>query len=208
MSRHSMKLPLLSAMLATALVAPGPAHAQQAEAAQLSQQIIALDANPEYANVGAYERLQARQAVDALANARRSQLDGALYVAQRRVQIAEVAARTGAMQQQAQQLDRERSELLLEASRRDAAQARAEAERLRVQAQVQAEESERLRQQSLSDADAMADVEAALQGVAGSQAARLKAARAREAELARQEAELLGGKPARSATKPAKPKKK
>ncbi|MGV8940672.1 MAG: hypothetical protein ACOH1P_03925 [Lysobacter sp.] len=182
-----------------------PAHAQSksrqsadAGVAQLSQQLIALDANPDYANAAAYERLQARQAIDALASARSSQVEGAFYVAQRRVQIAEVAARTALMRQQTQQLDRERSELLVEASRRDAAQARAEAERLRVEAQIQAEEAARLRQQGESNAEAMADVETALKGVAGAQAAKLRAAKAREAELARQEAELLGKKPAKT----------
>jgi hypothetical protein len=204
---------LCSAILASVLAAAVPLQAQaqpqsrrsaNADVAQLTQQLIALDANPDYANAAAYERLQARQAIDALAGARSNQVEGAYYVAQRRVQIAEVAARTALMRQQTQQLDRERSELLVEASRRDAARARAEAERLRVEAQIQAEETARLRQQSESDAEAMADVETALKGVAGAQAAKLKAARAREAELARQEAELLGKKPAKAD----KPKKK
>jgi hypothetical protein len=198
---------ILASMLAAAVPLQAQAQAQaqpqsrrstDTDVAQLTQQLIALDANPDYASVAAYERLQARQAIDALAGARSSQVEGAYYVAQRRVQIAEVAARTAMMRQQTQQLDRERSELLVEASRRDAAQARAEAERLRVEAQIQAEETARLRQQSESDAEAMADVETALKGVAGAQAAKLKAAKAREAELARQEAELLGKKPAKA----------
>lgn len=198
---------LCAAILASVLAAAVPLQAQaqsqsrrsaDADVAQLTRQLIALDANPDYANAAAYERLQARQAIDALAGARSNQVEGAYYVAQRRVQIAEVAARTALMRQQTQQLDRERSELLVEASRRDAARARAEAERLRVEAQIQAEETARLRQQSESDAEAMADVETALKGVAGAQAAKLKAARAREAELARQEAELLGKKPAKA----------
>ncbi len=200
MSLHAALLTVVFGMISL------PAHAQaqsrqsaEAGAAQLGQQLIALDANPDYANAAAYERLQARQAIDALASARSSQVEGAYYVAQRRVQIAEVAARTALMQQQTQQLDRERGELLVEASRRDAAQARAEAERLRVEAQIQAEETARLRQQGESDAEAMADVETALKGVAVAQTAKLKAAKAREAELARQEAALQGKKPAKTA---------
>lgn len=186
---------LIAALAVASGLAIAPVHAQNSETARLAQQLDALDANPEYAALAAYERLQARQALEALAKARTSQADGARYVAERRVRIAEVAARTAAMEQQIRQLDRERSELLVEASRRDAAQARAEAERLRVMTQVQAEEAARLRQQTVSDADAMADVESALENVAGAQAARLKAARAREAELARQEAELMGEQP-------------
>ncbi|MDQ3205010.1 MAG: OmpA family protein, partial [Pseudomonadota bacterium] len=67
------------------------------------------------------------------------------------------------------------------------------AERLRIQAQIQAEEAARMRQQVEAEAAAMQDVEAALQGVAGAQSARLSAAREREAELARQEAVLVAG---------------
>ena len=181
---------LLAALLACGMTT---ANAQDADVARLSQQLVVLDADPELGGLAAYERLQARQALDALAQARSSNRYGALYVAERRVQIAEVAARTQAMQRELDRLDRERSELLVEASRRDAARARAEAERLRIQAQIQAEEAARLREQAVADATAMQDVEAALQGVAGAQTAKLEAAREREAALARQEAELVAG---------------
>lgn len=176
-------------------VAMSPAYAQKGDAGaeELGRKLAALEANPDYADTASYERLQARHAVDALSSTRQSQYEAAYYVADRRVKIAEAAAQTVAMQEEVRSLDRERSALLLKASRRDAATARAEAERLRTQAQVRAEESARLRQQSQSDADAMADVETALKDVAGAQSARLKAARAREAELARQEAELMRG---------------
>jgi hypothetical protein len=187
------KATLLATVLAAAVLVAAPASAQDdvTAAARLSQQLVALDADSGTANLAAYERLQARQAIEALANARSRDRDAAYYVAERRVRIAEIAARTEAMQRQADQLERERSELIVEASRRDAAQARAEAERLRIQARIQAEEAARLRQQSMTDAEAMQDIEAALQNVAGAQAAKLRAAREREAELARQEAELL-----------------
>lgn len=199
-----MRCLAIGVLLAAAVL---PAHAQKrtdAGSAELERKLVALDANPDYANAAAYERLQARNAVDALDSARQSQYEAAYYVADRRVQIAAAAADTAAMQQRIRELDRERSELLLEASRRDAATARAEAVRLRIEAQVRLEEAERLRLQSQSDADAMADVETALKDVAGAQTARLKAAKAREAELARQEAELLRGKPSSTP----KPKKK
>ena len=187
------RVAVLAAAITIALLTAAPARAQNDEAAatRLSQQITALDANSETASLAAYERLQARQAVETLANARSRDREAAYYVAERRVRIAEIAARTEAMQRRIDQLERERSELIVEASRRDAAQARAEAERLRIQARIQAEEAARLRQQTVTDAEAMQDIEAALQNVAGAQAAKLKAAREREAELARQEAELL-----------------
>ena len=173
------------------LAAASGVHAQQDPG--LEQRLAAVESQPEYATLAAYERLQARQALDVLANARRSDRDGAFYVAQRRVEIAEIAARSQAAQRDVDRLERERSELLVDASRRDAARARAEAERLRVQAQIQAEEAERLRQQAAVDALAIQDVEATLEGVAGTQAAKLTAAREKEAALARQEAELIAG---------------
>lgn len=193
MKTHSI---MLATLVAASSFVVAPAQAQDARAEQLGQQLMALDASPELGGFAAYERLQARQALEVLTKARSSKYDAALYVAERRVRIAEIAARTEAMQRQVHELDRQRSDLIVEASRRDAAQARAEAERLRVQAQIQAEEAARLRQQTMTDAEMMADVESALKGVADTQAAKLRAARAREAELARQEAELLGQPPA------------
>ena len=162
-------------------------------AGDYAARLQAIAADPRLAPLAAFERLHAQQAVDALAKARRSKRDAAEYLAQRRVEIAELTARTEATRRDINQLDRERSELLIEASRRDADAARAEAERLRVQAQIQAEEAERLRQQAAQSDLAMQDVEAALSGVADVQAAKLKAAREREAKLAREEAELVGG---------------
>lgn len=184
-----MKRPII---LAIALFAAAfSAHAQTDPG--LEQRLAAVESQPEYATLAAYERLQARQALEVLANARSRERDDALYVARRRVEIAEIAARSQAAQREVDRLDRERSELLVDASRRDAAQARAEAERLRVQAQIQAEDAARLRQQAAADALAIQDVEAALEGVAGAQTAKLSAAREREAALARQEAELVAG---------------
>ena len=74
----------------------------------------------------------------------------------------------------------------MEASRRDAERARAEAERLRIEAQVQAEEAARLRAQA-------EQAEAVLDTARVDQDARVAAARAKEAALARQEAELVAG---------------
>jgi hypothetical protein len=162
-------------------------------AGDYAARLQALAADPQTAPFAAFERLRAQQAADTLAKARRSKREAVEYLAQRRVEIAELTARTEATRRDIDQLDRERSELLIEASRRDAEAARAEAERLRVQAQIQAEEAERLRQQAAQSDIAMQDVEAALSGVADVQAAKLKAAREREAKLAREEAELVAG---------------
>lgn len=182
-------------VLAIAFAASMPAVAQEELAAPLAQRLVALDANADTSGVAAYERLQARQAVDALGNARSRDSADALYVAERRVQVAEIAARTAVMQREVDRLERERSELLVEASRQDAVRARAEAERLRLEAQVQAEEAARLRQQAAAAAAAMQDVEGALSTIEGAQEAKREAAREREAALARKEAELIAGGP-------------
>ncbi|GHA85741.1 OmpA family protein [Cognatilysobacter bugurensis] len=180
-------------VLAILLALPLAASAQDAEVAGLAQRIAALEADPQAASLAAYERLQARQAIDALAQARSRDRSQARYVADRRVQIAEIAARTASMQREIDRLDRERADLLVEASRQDAARARAEAERLRVQAQIQAEEAERLRQQAAAEAVAKQEVTALLEGVTDTQTAKLQAARDKQAALAREEAELVAG---------------
>ena len=170
------------------------------EAARLQ----ALDADPRYQGVAAYERFRAQQALNALAAARGSQRAELQALAGKRVAIAEQAAAAEALRRQAADLDRERSELMVEASRQEAERARQEAERLRLEAQLQAEEAERLRATADSETQARQSAEAVMQDVGARERAKLNAARDREAELARQEAELrvAAGEP------PPKPKKK
>ncbi|MGY0560330.1 hypothetical protein ACW7G2_06395 [Luteimonas sp. A277] len=158
---------------------------------RLSQRMRAIEADPERSNFANYERLQARQALEALGTVRANQRDAALRVAEWRVETAEIAARTELIRREIDQLDRQRGDLMVEASRQEAARARAEAERLRVQAQIQAEEADRLRLTAEAEHGARQEVEDVLEGVASDQAARLRAARARQAELERREAELI-----------------
>lgn len=162
-------------------IAPG------AEALRLQQ----LEADASLSGFAAYERLQARQALAALLEASKRQRPGAQYVASRRIAVAELAARTEALRRQTDRLERDRSDLLVEASRQEAERARQEAERLRVEAQIQAEEAQRLRAEAEAAAMARQQAEDLIIDVGGAEAERLKAARAREAELARQEAELM-----------------
>lgn len=184
---------ILAGLLGLALVIQTAAAADNPVVVQLNQRLAALQADPDLAELAAYEKLQAQHAVAAFSKARRSQRETAQYVAERRVQIAEIAARTQAARREADRLDRTRSELLVEASRREAERARREAERLRVQAQIQAEEAERLRLAAEAEALARQEAETTLDTVAGQQANRLSAARQRELKLAREEAELVSG---------------
>ncbi|MBJ6982351.1 MULTISPECIES: hypothetical protein [unclassified Luteimonas] len=195
---------LASAAIAVALLAaPALAQAQArgqvpaksqaaSDLARLESRLHAIEIDPARNTLASYERLQARQALDALAAARSGQArTDAHQVAEWRVETAEIAAANAVDRRELDRLERERSELLVEASRQDAARARAEAERLRIQAQVQAEEAERLRLAAEEESSARQQVEGVLDDVAGAQAAKLRAARQREAELKRQEAELM-----------------
>jgi outer membrane protein OmpA-like peptidoglycan-associated protein len=183
------------ALLLFALVVPsvGAIAAERPEVITLNQRLAALQSDPELAGVGAYERLRAQQAVAALAKAGSRDRAAALHLADRRVDIAETAARTEATRRELQRLDQTRNELLLEASRREVARARQETERLRIQAQIQAEEAERLRLAAEAEALARQDAEETLTTVAGRQTQRLTAAREQQVKLARQEAELVSG---------------
>ena len=195
-----------AALLLSSWLAVAPAHAAEddPDAARLSQRLQQLDGDLRLANAASYERLQARQAIDRLLAARSRDRANALYVAERRVETAEVAAGNELTRRDIERLDRERSDLLVEASRRDAERARQEAERLRVQAQIQAEEAERLRLAAEQEAAARQQAEGVLDDVAGAQAKKLRAARQRQAELARREAELMGeaGKDSKDKPKP------
>lgn len=153
----------------------------------------ALDADPRLAGLAAYERLQARQALADAAAASSRQRAAFERVAGRRVSVAEHAAHAEAIRREIDRLDRERSDLLVEASRQDAARARQEAERLRIEAQIQLEEAQRLRAAAEAEAAARQQAEDVILDVAGDQTARLAAAREKEAALAREEAELLAG---------------
>lgn len=164
-----------------------------AQAAALLQRLAALQANPVTAELAPLERLQAQQAIDALTKAKKRDLEHAAYLAGRRVEIAEAAARAAAARKEVDQLDRTRAGMLIEASRREAARARAELEQVRLQAQLQAEETERLRQEAEAELLARQDAEMALDAVSGKQAARLSEAQQKAARLAREEAELVSG---------------
>ncbi|QWP78534.1 hypothetical protein J5226_09135 [Lysobacter sp. K5869] len=198
----------LAAALSLAAFAAAAAPPDDPELARLSQRLTVLEASPDTAQVATFERYRARQAIDAAVQARSRDRAEAVRIADRRVETAEIVVRTQLAQRELDRLDRERSELLVEASRRDADRARAEAERLRVQAQIQAEEAERLRQAADQEAAARQQAEGLLDDVAGKQAAKLRAARERDAELARKEAELLGVDPPPATPPKPKPKKK
>lgn len=187
---------LISALLALSLwFAAAQAAEPDQDVVRLGQRLQAIDTDPQRNPFAAYERLQARQAVQALQDAKRKQKPQALQIAKIRVETAELAARTESGGAELQRLEIERGELLVEASRRDAERARAESERLRIEAQIQAEETARLREAVEAESRNREEAEGLLDTVTGSETEKLRLAREREAELARREAELTAGGP-------------
>ncbi|PKV14385.1 hypothetical protein [Xanthomonas prunicola] len=163
------------------------------QADALNRRLAVLQNDPQTSDLARYERLQAQQTVAALAEAKRRDRDELVFLADRRVEIAELTARTALARRELDRLDGTRNDLLIEASRRDAARARQEAERLRVQAQIQAEAAEQARQSAEQEALARQDAELALTSVAGKQTAKLNAAQQKALQLAHEEAELVAG---------------
>lgn len=177
---------VVGVLLLLALCVPALAADQvDPDVERLRAELHALDRDPTLGGLAGVARLKARNALDALASARRKEREHALYVAERRVRTARVAAEAELAKQKAEQLDRERDRIVLEAAQRDAELARQEAERLRLQSLARAEEAQRER---VARAESVAEAEAAL--AQAEQSRRLAEARAREAALARKEAEL------------------
>lgn len=204
--RRGIAIMLLVLALATpvAAFAAGP----DPEVVALTRRLQALDTDPQRNPFAAYERLQARQALQQLDGAKRKLRPLALEIVRMRVETAEIAARTEAGRGELQRMETERNELIVEASRRDAERARAEAERLRVEAQIQTEEAERLRAEVEAEARNRQEAEGLLDTLAAGEAEKLRLAKEREAELARQEAALNAGQPAPKTGASAKPKPK
>ena len=96
--RHSALAVMLVCVALPALSAERP------EVIALNQRLSSLQAYPALSERATYERLQAQQAIAVLAKARGKQRDSALFVADRRVEIAETAARAEAARRDADRL--------------------------------------------------------------------------------------------------------
>ena len=159
---------------------------------RLNASLSALDSDPALGELAAVERLRARQSVNALMAAKGKAREQALWIAMTRVETAQLAAQAELLVNQAEQLDRERDQIMLQASQRDAEMARREADQLRLQNMARQEEAERLamaiEQERL--AREQSDSDAQLSSAQAAQARKLAEARAREVELAQKEAEL------------------
>ena len=168
------------------------AGAPDADVQRLSALLSGLDADSGLAERASLERFKARQAIAALQAARSRDRAHRLLLAEAWVEAAQAAAQAELLMQQSAQLDRERDQIMIEASRRDAEAARREADLLRLQSLAREEESQRIaetmEQDRLTAEQSAADLDAAT--AQASQAMKLAEARARETALARREAEL------------------
>lgn len=155
---------------------------------RLQASLESLAADPALGPLAPAERALAEQAVQALVNDTSGGKEGRayrVYVAERRVDIAYAAAQAVAQEHKLAQLNREHDRILLDASRRDAEQARLDAEKQRLQSMLQSEESARLRAQGEQSAQ-----EAEAARAQAEQAQKIADAQAKAAELARKEARL------------------
>jgi outer membrane protein OmpA-like peptidoglycan-associated protein len=115
-----------------------------------------------------------------------------VYMADRRVQIARAVAQREQLKAELQQLNDERTAMLLKASQLEAEMARLEAERARVMSQAREEDARRAREEAHEaqqrEAASVRDAEQALEEA--QQARALAASSVTEAQLARREADL------------------
>ena len=179
---------LLATTVGMAAVQPMPDPDRE----RLQAELAALNQDPALADMAALERFRAGQMITALPSLRSRDRAQAVMLAELWVETAKTAAQAQLLQKQSRQLDSERDQIMLEASRREAALARREADRLQLQNLAQQEAAERLSVTAEANRQAgeqaAADAEAATAEAA--QARKLADAREHEAVLAREEARL------------------
>jgi outer membrane protein OmpA-like peptidoglycan-associated protein len=199
---------LLALAIASSAAPTLAADETAAAAAQLNARLGTLESDPALGGKAGLERWKARQSLAALAAAKSRERPHLLYIAQARVAAAEKAAQAEALLEQSALLDRERDQIMLEASRLQAEAAQREADRLRRQALAREEEAQRAAELDAAER-AQLEHDSANADAAKEQAMRLAEARAEETRLARKEAELAaaladGGAAAKAAPPPAK----
>lgn len=160
---------------------------------RIEQQLHAFENDPEIGGLAPAETARVRETLASMkAGARGDERAHLVYLAERRLDGAIATANAVREERRLTQLQRERDQILLEASRRDAEMSRLEAEKLRLQSLARAEEVERARSDAevarAESAENAAQAEAAR--AEADQARRVAEAQSAEAELAKREAEL------------------
>lgn len=189
-----MTIRWIRAVVFASLVVAVGAHAQSRDVdhERLSRSLAQLEADSKLAPSVAGEIASARAALLVLLeDSRGRKREHALYIAERRVDIAWAAAQVADFSSRESELKRERDRLLLASARYEAELARRELERQRMLSQIRAEEMERAALDA-EQARMLGEQDTAAARLEAEQSMRVAAAQAREAELARQEAELAG----------------
>ncbi|MGO4502422.1 MULTISPECIES: hypothetical protein [unclassified Dyella] len=177
-------LTLRLSTLLFAVAAVGSVHAAKddMDVARLTNSLDQLSSDPSIGTYAQAEQARARDAVNQLAQARSRDRVHALYIAERRVDLARATAQLQDAQLQIGKLDREHDQIQLDGSRRETEMARRELERQRLQYQAAQEESAR---QLAAGAEAAAQAQAQ-----ADQAKKLAAAQAKVANAAKKQADL------------------
>jgi hypothetical protein len=175
------------AVLVLTLSLLGVAHARKddIDINRLNSSLDQLANDPALGIYAQAEQARARDAINQLTQASSRQRPHALYLAERRVDLAKASAQLQDAETTLAKLNREHDQILLDNSRREADRARRELERQRLQYQLAQEETARLQQQGqeYSQAADQARAEA-------DQAKKLAAAQSKVAKAARREAAL------------------
>lgn len=140
---------VMFAAMALALCAAS-AHAGKDDNIDISRLTSSLDQLASDPVMGGYaqaEQARARDAINRLAQAKSRDRPHDLYLAERRVDLANAAAQLQVALAKSTQLDREHDQILLDNSRQEADTARRQLEHQRMQYQLSQEESARLQQQ-------------------------------------------------------------
>lgn len=187
---HALACVLLLVLLAACQAAPKKNLALERVTTQLEQ----LKADKElagYAPLAVGEAERTLRSAEAAGNDKVYQ-EHLIYMAERRIQIARAIAQREQLQQEREQLDRNRNRMLVRASQLETERARAEAEQARLLMAASAEDAERQRQQKEAalEQEAESARRARQAREEADQARRLAESSASEAELARREAEL------------------
>lgn len=183
-----MKLSFIPGVtLLLALMVVGSVHARQddIDINRLTSSLDQLSNDPVLGTYAQAEQARAHDAINRLAQAGRSDRAYALYIAERRVDLAKTSAQLQDAQVKLNQLSREHDQLLLDNSRRETEIARRELERQRLQNQLAQEETARLQQQGMAYSEAAQQAKAEAE-----KAKKLAAAQSRVARAARREAAL------------------
>jgi len=184
---------LAGAGLALALVGAAQARQDDIDINRLRGSLDQLANDPGLGHYALSEQARAREAIRALEEAGRGDRPHALYLAERRVDLAKTAAQLQDAQVKLNQLDREHDQILLANSRREADMARLELARQRLQNQLAQEEAARLQQQGLEYSQQAEQARSEAERAKKLAAAQSKVARAarREAALAAQAAKAM-----------------